>query len=91
MMMNTWDLSGSLVRIGDKAARFARKSNQCNRMDFYDMKRVYDDVILGIQMACSCFTGFSLSLSTDINGYYTQIWITYNGDIIGMPWSIEVK
>lgn len=89
MMMNTWDLSGALVRMGDNAAYYARKANQCNRKDFYDMKFVYDNTISGIQIACSCFTGFSIRADTDRNGYYKKVWIVYNGDIIGAPWFIE--
>lgn len=91
MTINTWDLSGVLVRMGDKAADYARKANQCKRKKFYDMEYRYDDTISGLQIACACFTGFSIRADTDRLGYYTKIWVTYNGDLIGEPWSIEVN
>lgn len=88
MNMNTWDLSGALVRIGDNASMYAKKANMSRHYNFSDLVDFYNNILMGFEMAVKCFKGFKLQYSSNLHGYYTRLWITYNGDMVGLPWVI---
>lgn len=88
MIMNTWELSGVIVSIGECAANYARKVNQCINCNFDIMEHEYTAYIYGLRRALQCINGFDLEAKWNADGYYTMIYITYHDNICGDPWQI---
>lgn len=89
--MNTWDLSGALVRIGEKYFDYAKKANKCFLLGMLDMVEVYESYMKGIYDAVKCLGGFRICYHKTKLGYYDKIFITYHDEPIGVPWIIEVE
>lgn len=92
MTLNTWDLSGALVRMGDLACKYARLYNTALGNDSIssDLMNHFKDELTGCRDTVRCITGFSLEWDYNRIGAIIKLYITYNNRICGVPWFIDM-
>lgn len=91
MIYNTWELSGALVRMGEKAYKYAKLRNKSLTSGYDEMIDHFNDELQGLKDCIECLNGFSILWDFNRSGEITKLYITYKGEAIGAPWICETK
>lgn len=86
---NTWNVSGAMVDMGNLACKYAKRYNESvlhfNTDECLTAENNKGKLCL-IALCVRCFDGFDLKWKRNEQSLIYNLWIEYQGEMIGMPW-----